>query len=108
VTGLGEGFGNVYIAYADGRLGAFDMENSREAWVMDALGYRDITAPVAIGSFVVVGDFEGYLHFVAQSDGRFVGRRRVDGDGIMSGPVVEGSRLYIMGKSGRLSAYEIR
>ncbi|MFN3238137.1 MAG: outer membrane protein assembly factor BamB, partial [Pseudomonadales bacterium] len=53
-------------------------------------------------------DFEGYLHLVAQSDGRFVGRVRVDSDGLNSPVVVDGSRMYVLGNSGRLSAFELR
>ncbi|MBD3649267.1 MAG: outer membrane protein assembly factor BamB, partial [Pseudomonadales bacterium] len=108
VAGLGQGFGNIYISSADSRVAALDMENSRESWENEALLYRDITAPVAISSYIVVGDFEGYIHFIAQSDGRFTGRRRVDGDGVTSPPVVEGSRVYILANSGRLYSYEIR
>ena len=59
-------------------------------------------------SYIVVGDFEGYLHVIAQSDGRFVGRRKVDGNGLYSPAVVDGNRIYVMGTSGSLSAYDIQ
>ena len=108
VAGLGEGFGNIYIAHADGVLGAIDASNGREVWEIEALKYRDITAPVATGSFIAVGDFDGYLHLVAQSDGRFVGRRKVDGDGLLSPVVADGNRLFVLGNSGRLSVFEIQ
>ncbi len=108
IVGLGEGFGNIYIAYADSRLGGFDADSGRGVWEIDALTHRDITTPVASGSYVVVGDFEGYLHVIAQSDGRFVGRRKVDGDGILSAIVVDGNRLYVQGNSGRLSVFDIQ
>ncbi|HJP52164.1 MAG: outer membrane protein assembly factor BamB [Pseudomonadales bacterium] len=107
-VGLGSGFGNVYLAGEDSGLEAIDGDNGREVWQTDALLYRDITTPVAVGSYVAVGDFEGYLHLIAQSDGRFVGRRVIDKKGINSPAVVDGRRIYIMGNSGRLSALEIR
>lgn len=106
-VGLGEGFGNVYIAYADSILSAKDMDDGREVWEIQALKHRDITAPVSTGSYIAVGDFDGYLHIIAQSDGRFVGRRRVDRDGIQSPVVVDGNRLFVLGNSGRLSVFEI-
>ena len=108
VAGLGEGFGNIYIAHADSLLGAVDMTSGRDVWEVDALLHRDITAPVSSGSYIAVGDFEGYVHVIAQSDGRFVGRRRVDGDGILSPVVADGNRLFVMGNSGRLSTFEIQ
>lgn len=107
VVGLGEGFGNIYIAYANSIVSAKDMENGREVWRTEALMNRDVTAPVATGSYIALADFDGYLHLIAQSDGRFVGRRRVDRDGVQSPVVVDGNRLFVMGNSGRLSAFEI-
>jgi len=108
VVGLGAGFGNIYIAEEDSILIAVDGDNGKEVWETKALQYRDITTPVTIGSYVAVGDFEGYIHLLAQSDGRFVGRRIIDKKGLSSSTVVDGRRLYIMGNSGRLSALEIQ
>jgi outer membrane protein assembly factor BamB len=45
---------------------------------------------------------------IAQSDGRFVGRRRVDTKGLYTPALADGNRLYVMGNSGRLSAFEIQ
>ncbi len=106
-VGLGEGFGNIYIAFADSIIAAKDMADGRDVWKIDALKHRVVTAPVTTGSYIAVGDFDGYLHIIAQSDGRFVGRRRVDGDGIQSPVVADGNRLFIIGNSGRLSVFEI-
>jgi outer membrane protein assembly factor BamB len=108
VAGLGEGFGNIYIAYSDGILGALDAANGRDVWEIEALKHREITAPVGTGSYIAVGDFEGYLHLIAQSDGRFVGRRKVDGDGLLSPVVADGNRLFVLGNSGKLSVFEIQ
>ena len=108
VVGLGEGFGNIYIAYTDSIISAKDMQDGRDVWEVDALMNRDVTVPVSTGSYLAVGDFEGYLHIIAQSDGRFVARRRVDGDGIQSPVVADGNRLFVIGNSGRLSVFEIQ
>ena len=107
-VGLGSGFGNIYLATADSEISAINMDTGKEAWETSALLYRDVTTPVAISSYLAIGDFEGYLHLMAQSDGRFVGREKIDKEGLTSQVVVDGSRIYIMGNSGRLSAYEIR
>jgi outer membrane protein assembly factor BamB len=108
IVGLGEGFGNIYIAYTNSIIAAKDMEDGRDVWEIEGLMNRDVTVPVSTGSYLAVGDFDGYLHIIAQSDGRFVARRRVDGDGIQSPVVVDGNRLFVMGNSGRLSAFEIQ
>ena len=108
VSGVGTGFGNVYLASSDSQISAYNADNGREVWRVDALLHRDITAPVAIGSCLAFTDLEGYLHLVAQSDGRFVGRRKIDGSGVISGVVAEGGRLYVMGNKGSLFVLEIR
>ena len=108
VVGIGEGFGNVYLAHEDSALSAYDAVSGKVLWELDALTYRDITTPVTASSYVVVGDFQGYLHVIAQSDGRFVGRRKVDGKGLYSTAVTNGNLVYLLGQSGTLSAFEIR
>lgn len=108
VVGMGSGFGNVYLAHDNDRITAMDMDNGRVQWDIQALLNRDVTVPVAAGSYIAVGDFEGYLHIVAQSDGRFVARRKVDNAGIFTPVVSDGSLLYVMGNSGKLFAFEIR
>ncbi len=55
-------------------------------------------------SYVAVGDFEGYLHLLSQVDGRFVGRVRIDSDGLRARPLVVGDWLYVYGNSGKLVA----
>jgi len=108
VSGVGTGFGNVYLASSDGQISAHNADTGREVWRVDALLHRDLTSPVAMGSYLAFTDFAGYLHLVAQSDGRFVGRRKIDGSGVQAGVVEEGGRLYAMGNNGSLSVLEIR
>lgn len=107
-VGLGAGFGNVYLASVSDQLTAYDMDNGRIQWSTDALSNRDVTTPVTTGSFIAVADFEGYVHLIAQSDGRFVGRRRVDSKGIYTPVLAADNRLFVMGNSGRLSVFELQ
>lgn len=107
-AGLGSGFGQVYLAAEDSVITAYDMDTSKEIWRVDALTYRDITSPVTIGNHVVVGDLEGYIHLIAQTDGRFVGRKKVDGAGIRSAVLANSNRLYVLGNSGKLTALTIQ
>jgi len=56
---------------------------------------------------VLVADDDGHLHVLSQSDGSFVGRRKVDGDGVRSPIVVADGVIYVMGNSGSLQALQI-
>lgn len=76
-------------------------------WKQAQLARRMITGPARLGASVVVGDYEGYLHFISDDDGSFQARVQADSKGIISMPIVVGQTLYVLGRSGRLSAYRI-
>lgn len=107
-AGLAEGFGNIYIANADSTITAVDSIDNRDVWNLDALTNRKITTPLTLGNHIIVGDIDGYIHLIAQLDGRFTGRRKVDSKGIRSRPIAHDGRLFIQGNSGHLMAFEIR
>lgn len=107
VSGVSQGFGNVYVADDDGTLIAFLRTGQGVRWSQGALGYRGLSRPTPVSSYVAVGDFEGYVHLVSQVDGEFVGRVKVDGDGVRADMLSDGNVLYVFGNGGTLAAYEI-
>ncbi|SDR70968.1 outer membrane protein assembly factor BamB [Pseudomonas oryzae] len=107
-VGVALGFGNVYLSQASGSVEGIDERSTSALWSNDALARRQLTTPAVFSSNVVVGDLEGYLHLLSQVDGRFVGRVRVDSDGLRARPLVVGEWLYAYGNSGKLVAYTIR
>ena len=104
---LATGYGNIYAVDERGVLSALDQGTGTVAWEQEGLLRRGVTGPATVGRFVVVGDAEGYLHVFLQTDGRPVARTRVDRRGIRVTPVSDGRRVYVLGNSGRLVAYEI-
>jgi outer membrane protein assembly factor BamB len=97
----------VYVTDADGFVWALDRLNGATLWKQDQLKNRSITAPVAIDEYVLVGDFEGYTHWLSQYDGRFVARTRTDSAGILSTPLVENDTVYVLHRNGELAALSI-
>ena len=107
-VGVSSGFGNIYVSEATGTVEGIDERSTTALWSNDALARRQLTTPATLSSNVVVGDLEGYLHLLSQVDGRFVGRVRVDSDGLRARPLVVGDWLYAYGNSGKLVAYTLR
>lgn len=107
-VGVASGFGNIYVSDASGTVEGIDERSTSALWSNDALARRQLTSPTVFSSNVAVGDLEGYLHLLSQVDGRFVGRVRVDSDGLRARPLVVGDWLYAYGNSGKLVAYTIR
>jgi outer membrane protein assembly factor BamB len=104
-TGVAVDRVNLAISDSDSNLWMLDRRNGAESWKLDQLWQRGLTRPVFFGSFVVVGDAEGYLHFINVSDGQFAAREKVGGKGFSGPPLVVGNTLYVMTKKGGLSAY---
>lgn len=74
----------AYSANNRGVVHAFALGDGHEAWKQDALGNRRLTQPAVVPQAVAVGDFEGYVHFLARSDGQLLGRVRVGGGPLVS------------------------
>lgn len=106
-TGMAEGFGNIYVSGVDGSVTAFIKNGQGVRWAQTILARRGLTAPAVLGSQVIVGDFEGYLHAMSQVDGHMVARRKFDSDGIQSTMLVADDMLIVYGNSGKLHAYRL-
>jgi outer membrane protein assembly factor BamB len=97
----------VYVTDADGFVTALDRDNGATLWQQDKLKNRQLTAPVAIGDYVMVGDFEGYTHWLSKYDGHFVARARFDSAGILSTPLVVNDTAYVLNRAGVIAALSI-
>jgi len=96
---------NLSVSDREGNLWLVDRRNGAEFWKNNQLLRRGLTRPAIYGSFVVVGDQDGYLHWVNISDGRFAARAKVGGKGFSGPPLVVGNTLYVMTKKGDLVAF---
>ena len=99
---------SVFVSDERSHVWGLDRNSGATLWKLDKLNARQITAPVVMDETLVVGDFEGYLHWISQYDGRFVARVQVDKSGILSAPVVTDDRLYVLTRAGNLAAYAMR
>ncbi|WP_122665295.1 outer membrane protein assembly factor BamB [Pseudomonas viridiflava] len=107
-SGVAQGFGSVYASLASGTVEGIDERSSSALWSNEALARRQLGSPEVFSSYVAVGDMEGYLHLLSQVDGRFVGRERIDSDGLRARPLVVGDMIYVYGNSGKLEALTIK
>ncbi len=107
-VGLAQGFGTVYVSLANGAVEGVDERSNSALWNNDALQRRQLSSPEVFSSYVAVGDLEGYLHLLSQVDGHFVGRKKIDGDGLRARPLVIGDWIYAYGNSGKLVGLTIR
>lgn len=96
----------MYVSDAKSHIWAFDRTNGRGLWKQDKLYARKTSAPASVGNYVVVGDLDGYLHWMSRDDGSFVARVRADSSAIVAQPVVVGNTIYVLSQSGKLAAMQ--
>lgn len=107
VSGVGVGFGNVYVADEDGTVSAFLRNGQGVRWQNIDLGFRELSLPTPVNSYVATVDFEGYLHLLSQVDGEIVGRTKVDSKGARADMIARGNRLFVYTNDGALKAYDV-
>ncbi|MGB5353810.1 MAG: outer membrane protein assembly factor BamB [Woeseia sp.] len=106
-AGVSADWNNVYTTTDTSEVVALSRRAGTEVWRNDALLRRDLTLPVPFDQAIAVGDFEGYVHFLNNLDGKLVARRRV-GKGMISGaPVVIGGQLLVQSEDGTLTAFAV-
>ncbi|MBL4880142.1 MAG: outer membrane protein assembly factor BamB [Oleispira sp.] len=71
------GLGNLYITRDDDHVQAYDQINGASVWSQNSLQGRFLTQPVKHGRYIIVADFEGYIHVLSQVDGEILGRLSV-------------------------------
>lgn len=95
---------NIYITDDHSIIWAIDRLNGSSVWKQDGLANRQVTAPASIGNYLVVGDFEGYLHWLNKTTGAFSARQKIAGDRIIAAPVSNSGAVYAYSTNGRLAA----
>jgi len=95
----------VYISDAEDQVWAVDPRNGAALWKQKKLHARKLSAPAVLDEFVLVGDFEGYVHWLSIEDGSLVARTRVGDDPISTPPIVRDGVAYVYGDGGKLAAF---
>lgn len=95
----------VFVTDAESNVYALDPESGATLWQQDQLRGRTLTAPTLAGDAVVVGDYQGYVHWLARDDGRLLKRARLSDEPIRAAPRRGAAHLYLQDSGGRLAAY---
>ena len=96
----------IFLTDYQGFVYAVDRNSGKEVWVNNQLSYRNLTGVTVANQYIVVGDGEGYLHWLNRDNGKFVAQQALDSDGLYVDPVPTASYLYLQTRSGDLIAIE--
>lgn len=106
---LGLAFDRLVIAGQDGTVWALDKGTGSSLWQQDALARRNLSSAAIQDGHAVLGDFEGWLHWLRLDNGELATRiRATGGDAIKGAPVVADGVLVVQTVGGDLSAYRLQ
>jgi outer membrane protein assembly factor BamB len=98
----------VVVADPAGVVWALDKTGGSAMWQQAALVRRNLSGAAVQGEFAVVGDYDGYLHWLRLDNGDFGARVRAGRDAINAAPVVADGVLLVQTASGDLSAWRVQ
>lgn len=97
--------GQVYGSEANGRVVAWKRSSGDVAWSTDRLLHRGLTAPLAAGRSIAVGDSQGYVHLLSREDGSMLNRLSTDGSPIVAAPLLAGNTMIAVTRNGGVYAW---
>jgi outer membrane protein assembly factor BamB len=106
-TGVGMAPTQVYVVDSDSVVWALDLRTGSSDWKQDGLKYRWLSGASAVGDYVVVGDLDGYVHWLSASDGKLAARARLSKHAIQAAPLVVGDMVYVEDIDGEIAAYRV-
>ena len=97
---------NLYLTNSDSVVIAMKRSDGAVLWEQDAMKRRGLSAPALDGDALVVGDFEGYVHWLDKATGEIVARQKTDGERITNSAVTSDAEVFVQTDSGKLLAFK--
>ena len=95
----------IYVSTSDGSVVAMRRRDGTVLWQQDGLKRRGLSAPAVDGKAIVVGDFDGYLHWIDRDTGKFVAREHPGSARISAPPIAADGRVFVIDDEGKLAAF---
>jgi outer membrane assembly lipoprotein YfgL len=95
----------VFGTESDGKVIAWRRADGERAWASERLKYRGLTAPLAVGRSIAIGDNMGLVHLLSREDGSPLNRVSTDGSAVVAAPVLAGDSLIVITRSGGIFGF---
>lgn len=96
----------VYGTEENGAVIAWRRADGERAWQQaEIFKNRTLTAPLAVGRSLIIGDATGLLHFLSRDDGSPLNRVTPDGSAITATPVLAGNTVVVVTRNGGVFGY---
>ena len=91
---------------SDGRVMAWRRSDGQPVWSTEQLRYRDLSAPLAVGRSVAIGDASGLVHWLSREDGAVLTRMATDGSAVVGAPVLAGGTVVVVTRKGGVFGFQ--
>jgi len=98
----------LFASSSEGLVVAMRRIDGQVNWEQAGLRQRGLTAPAVDGQALVVGDYEGYLHWLNLTNGVLIARTTTDGERITNAPLVVDGRVFVQTDGGKLIAFKTK
>jgi outer membrane protein assembly factor BamB len=104
LSDLGWGEDQIFVTDVHSKVYAIDPSSGATTWIQNELHHRKLTAPTVWKDYVLVADFEGYIHIISRSNGQLIGREKPVSNPVGSQIVVSNEIVYLISDAGQLIA----
>jgi outer membrane protein assembly factor BamB len=95
----------LYLTSSDSVVMCMRRTDGAVQWEQSGLRKRAVTAPAIDGDSLVVGDFEGFLHWLDRSTGEIVARAKSGGERVANAATTAEEGVFIQTEDGKLLAF---
>ncbi|WP_153447633.1 outer membrane protein assembly factor BamB [Vibrio algicola] len=108
-TDLATDGSKLFVVTDKDHLIGVDVRSGTKLWENNDLQYRQLSDPTVIGDYLVVGDNEGYLHWIDRDTGAFVAQQLIgdDDDGIAVAPIALDDGFVVITREGEIKKMQI-
>ena len=104
---IGVGSDRLVITDPTGIVFGLDKTGGSALWQQPGLARRSLTGAAVQGDYAVVGDYDGYVHWLKLDNAEFAARSRVGGKALRAAPVVADGIVLVQNVDGELTAFSI-
>ena len=97
---------NIYVVDDKSVIWAFNKITGNSVWRKNDFERRSISAPLIYKNILIVGDFDGYTHWLDTETGNQVFRKKIANEAIVARGVTDNSAIVLTAKNGKTTALE--